>query len=237
LVQLDRGFWALASTGAPVAAHRLGVERLAMTALLLPRLSVVAFALAILVACEAARPPLSRAEAIGSADSLLLREHVVWGPVVATMPPDGADAEGRRWWQISFGPDANGQQRIILVDEISRWARFADTDYVARVPATGIERTVSARLDAGPWILDVMGDAAQPMEQRAQVEVDAADLNNLARRTGLLPVFSARSTRDGRMTIVWGWQDDHGTVQDEKVREWLDLRTRFHDSRWIDLLQ
>lgn len=204
-------------------------------------MSVVRFALAstvlLLVACEAARPPLSRAQVIGCSDSLLLREYLVWGSPIEVLPPAGIEADGRRWWQVRYPSGGDGSDRIILVDEDSRWARIAPEGYVPRVPAIGSTRSVTTRLDAGPWVLVVLGSERRPAEERAEVEVDVAELNRLASRTGLQPAFSTYAWPNGELTIVWGWQGEHGTQQDPRVRDWLDLRTRYRDSRWVDLTQ
>ncbi len=187
--------------------------------------------------CEAARPPLSRAQAISSADSLLLREHEVWGNAIEVQPASTVAVDGQ-WWQVRY-PDAdNGKARLILVDEDTRWARFAPPDYVARVKAVHAPRTAApVRAEPGPWILLVQGTESYANDQRAQADIDANTLNTLARRTGLLPLFSVRAGNDETATIIWGWQGEQGTVRDEKVREWLAARTQYQTSRWVDLTE
>lgn len=190
----------------------------------------------VLVACEAARPPLSRSQAISAADSLLLREYLVWGNAIEVLEAETVEDDGQ-WWQVRYPDGPNGMARVILVDERTRWARFAPDGYVARVPAVGARSTVDAvRLNQGPWIL-VVGAESVPKDQRAQAEIDAKELNALALRTNLQPLFSVREGNDGSAMLIWGWQGEHGTVRDERVREWLAARTRFTDSRWVDLTE
>lgn len=193
--------------------------------------------LVLLVACEAARPPLTRSQAISAADSLLLREYLVWGNAIEVLDADTVEVDGQ-WWQVRYPDGPHGKARIILVDERTRWARFVPDGYVARAPAVGARRTVDAvRLDQGPWILAVLGTQTVPKDQRVQAEIDVKELNALARRTGLQAAFSLRPGNDESVTIIWGWQGDHGTLRDERVREWLAVRTRFQDSRWVDLTE
>ena len=187
--------------------------------------------------CEASRPPLSRAQAISSADSLLLREHEVWGNAIEVQPASTVAVDGQ-WWQVRYPDAPNGKIRLILVDEDTRWARFAPPEYVARVTALHAPRTAApVRADPGPWILLVQGAASYSAEKRTQAEIDVNTLNTLAQRTGLLPLFSVRAGNDATATIIWGWQGEHGTVRDEKVREWLAARTQYQASRWVDLTE
>jgi hypothetical protein len=188
--------------------------------------------------CQQPRPPLSHGIAANCADSLLLNEQLSWGEAVEVLPPDCSDLHGCRWWQVRYKPGPDAAPRLVLVDDQTRWARFPPSDWVPRVKATApsIEAGPS-RLQAGPWILDVIGVGFEAPEQRAQRLVDANELNQIASRTGLVPAFSVREQRDGRVQLVYGWQGDDGMTRDEKVRDWLRLRSRWQNSVWIDLTQ
>jgi hypothetical protein len=191
--------------------------------------------LAVLLGCEG-RPPLNRAQVIGAADSLLLRENLAWGEAVEVLPPDRPDADGRRWWQVRYGPGADGAPRLVLLDDESRWARLPPPDWSPRVPAASRSSDPSrVSLQAGPSVLLVSGMESFPEERRAALLVDVAELNRLADRSGLHPAFSLRQARDGGLQIVYGWQGDHGTARDERIRDWLALRTRWRDSVWLDV--
>ncbi len=191
--------------------------------------------LALLLGCEG-RPPLNRAQVVAAADSLLLRENLTWGEATEVLPPVAPERDGRRWWQIRYAPGPDGRQRIVLLDDESRWARLPPADWVPRVAAVSrVADPSEVVLQAGPSILIVSGTQRFPEERRAELLVDVAELNRTAGRTGLHPAFSVRQDRDGSLGIVYGWQEDHGIVRDERIRDWLALRTRWTDSVWIDL--
>lgn len=197
---------------------------------------VTLLALLLLAGCQQPRPPLSPGQAANCADSLLLNERLSWGEAGEILPPDGADSAGRRWWQVRYKSGPDGVPRLVLVDDQTRWARLPPADWVPRVTVnTPHASPVPERLLAGPWILAVVGPEVEPAEQRARRLVDANELNQLARQTGLVPAFSVREQRDGGVQLVYGWQGDGGMARDEHVREWLHLRTRWRTSVWIDL--
>lgn len=202
----------------------------------MPARSLVALLLfALLLGCEG-RPPLNRAQVVGAADSLLLREDLDWGEAKEVLPPDRADADGRRWWQVRYAPGPDGRDRLVLLDDASRWARLPPADWTPRV--TAVSRPPDpdrVALQSGPSILFVSGEERFPEERRAELLVDIAELNRLATRTGLHPAFSLRRDNDGTLAIVYGWFDDHGIVRDERIRDWLALRTRWTRSAWIDI--
>jgi hypothetical protein len=188
--------------------------------------------------CQQPRPPLSEGQAANCADSLLLNEHLSWGEAVEMIEPDATDRGGHRWWQVRYRTGPDGAPRIVLVDDQTRWARLPPPGWTARVHASAPSADVAPqRLVAGPWILGVTGAEAEDASMHAQRVVDANELNHLAARTGLVPAFSVRELRDGRTQLVYGWQGDSGMARDEKVRDWLRLRTRWQSSAWIDLSQ
>jgi len=191
--------------------------------------------LALLLGCEG-RPPLNRAQAISATDSLLLRDNRTWGDAVEVLPPDRADADGRRWWQVRYAPDPAGTDRIVILDDASRWARLPPAGWTPRVAAVSRSPDpTQVLIQTGPSILLVEGAEAVGEDRRAHLLVDIAELNRLAGRTGLQPAFSLREGRDGGLLMVYGWQDGQGMARDERVRDWLALRTRFTRSVWLDL--
>jgi hypothetical protein len=200
------------------------------------RLLMLAMIAVFVVGCQQPRPPLSPGLAANCADSLLLNEHLAWGEATEILPPDGADADGNRWWQVRYKPGPDGAPRLVLVADQTRWVRLPPADWVQRVKAdTPSASPAPEKLLAGPWILDVVGSGSEPAEQRARRKVDANELNQLAVRTGLVPAFTVREQRDGQVQLVYGWQGDGGMARDETVRDWLRLRTRWQTSVWIDL--
>lgn len=191
--------------------------------------------LALLLGCEG-RPPLNRAQVIGATDSLLLRENLQWGEAKEVLPPDRATADGHRWWQVRYAPGPDGSDRIALLDDDSRWARLPPTGWIPRVAAVSRSADpAKVTIQSGPSILLVSGAQIFPEAHRAQLLVDSAELNRTAERTGLHPAFGVRQDRDGSLRLVYGWQDDHGIARDERIRDWLALRTRWTDSVWVDL--
>jgi hypothetical protein len=198
------------------------------------RLALLASALVLLVACEAARPPMTRAQIAGLADALCVREGREWGEATSVLQPDAPDAEGKTWWQVRYADDANGAPRVILVDGVSRWARFAHVGEAVRVDPQATESGwKDRRLARGSWVLQLSA-APAPESERAKLEAEVATLNADALRSDLCPAFAVRSARDG-LTITWGWQDDHGTLRDDAARDWVTRRTTYREPRWIDL--
>lgn len=191
--------------------------------------------LALLLGCEG-RPPLNRAQVVAAADSLLLREDLSWGEATEVLPPTAPDADGRSWWQIRYAPGPDGRQRLVLLDDETRWARLPPASWVPRVaPISRAADPDRVTLQPGPSILLVSGEERFAEDCRAELLVDIAELNRTAGRTGLHPAFGLRQDRDGSLRIVYGWQDDHGIVRDERIRDWLALRTRWTRSVWIDV--
>ncbi len=187
----------------------------------------------VLAGCES-RPPLNRGNAVAAADSLLIRDHHSWGNPSEVLRPGAADAHGHRWWQVRYPAGGSGTDRIVLVDDATGWARLAPPGYRPSVVARSRPVDPAAvELVSGEFVLLVAPE--QPAERESEMRIDVAELNRLASRTGLFPAFSLRQERDGRATIVYGWADGHGMLRDESVRDWLALRTRFTDSRWVDL--
>lgn len=201
------------------------------------RRPLLVLALLALVACEG-RPPLNRAQVIAGTDSLLLREQLQWGEAVDVLPPPAAAApDGRRWWQVRYPDAPDGTARIVLFEDETRWSRLPPAGYVPRVAAASREPDPArVIIQPGPSILLLEGVRIHPEDARARLLVDAAELNTLAGRTGLHPAFSVRTGRDGTLSLVYGWQEDHGIARDERVRDWLRLRTKYGDSAvWVDL--
>ncbi len=187
----------------------------------------------LLLACEPRRP-LVRAEVVGKADSCQRAIGVDWGSPLSVLPPDGADDDGRRWWQVSYQPGGDGADRIILVDHDSGWARLPAPGWRVRHERA---QTASAsppdQLKPGADLLIVATSPERGAEELAR-EVDR--LNALAKETGLAPLFSLRDARDERQ-IVYGWHDDAGIHRDDAVRDWLRLRTPYNDAYWVSLAQ
>ncbi|HYE05448.1 MAG TPA: hypothetical protein VEL07_07940 [Planctomycetota bacterium] len=200
---------------------------------LIPLPAVLALAALVVVACEPRRP-LARAEVVGKADSLQRAIGADWGAPIAVLPPDGADADGRRWWQVTYAPGASGADRVVLVDHDTGWARLPPAGWRIR-PAAGAGGAAAApdALQPGADLLIVATARDRGAEELAR-EVER--LNALARNTGLAPRFSLRDAR-GETQIVYGWSGDAGMRRDDAVRDWLRMRTPYADAYWVELAQ
>jgi len=193
---------------------------------------VIAFVLLVIAGCEQ-RPAITRGSASGSAGSLQMREGLSWGEPTEILEPTEPTLDGRWWWQVRYADGANGRPRIILVDRSSGWSRRPPPDWQVRVPAQPYDPPDHAVIQPGPFIL-ILNDP-RPGSEESQLRVDAAELNRLAGRTGLMPAFSVRTGRDASCQLIYGWQGDRGMKRDERVRDWLLVRTRWQASRWVEL--
>jgi hypothetical protein len=71
----------------------------------------------------------------------------------------------------------------------------------------------------------------------AELEREAARLNALAATTNLYPLFSVRTDHTGKSALIYGWQGDRGMAQDERLGQWVALRTAYAPTAyWSDLL-
>ena len=107
------------------------------------RISWSLFVLFALCACEP-RQPYTRSSVVGLADSFQRRLGVVWGSPMEVTPPEGADKDGRAWWQLRYQPEADGSGHIILVDNDSGWTRLAPRDWRVRRGGESLEPTLAA---------------------------------------------------------------------------------------------
>lgn len=89
----------------------------------------------------------------------------------------------------------------------------------------------------GPFVLLLTPSQGVDDQQRLALEREVVRLNALAGGSGLMPLFSLRHGHDNQVAIVYGWQGDQGIAKDERVVEWIALRTPYHDSHWVDLTQ
>ncbi|MFM2091564.1 MAG: hypothetical protein RLZZ127_2053 [Planctomycetota bacterium] len=195
---------------------------------------VLLCAVLVLAGCEP-RQPLTRGEAVGIAGSLQRIEGQAWGdPVEVLPPPEHADPDGRRWWQIRYAPAADGAARIVLVDDATGWARFPPPGWPLRLAApAAAPRVPDLRADPGPWLLVVVPPAEPEGEVIARLESEAVRLNTRAGADGRLPLFSVR--RDGaRAALVYGWTGSGGIARDERLRGWVAAAAG-RDPAWLDL--
>lgn len=187
---------------------------------------------ALLIAGCESRPPLNRGQAVGSADNLQRERGLAWGDPEESLEPATAGTDGHRWWQLRYRDGG-----IILVDADSGWARLPPADYVAR--ARAVPRPASdpapVVIEEGSLVLRLTEPAEIATEREGELEREAARLNQLATRTGLHPLFSLRTDRQGRACLLYGWQGDRGIARDERVAEWVRLRT-VYATAWVDLL-
>ena len=185
-------------------------------------------ALLTLVGCDP-RQPVTRGQAAAIAGNLQLREGWAWGDPTDIQTP--VTHGGRLWWQVAY---RGGQ--VILVDAESGWARLPPDDYARRRAAVAEPTTTppAAVVAEGRFLL-VLVPAAEG--DSAPQEREAARLNHLASQTGLYPLFGVHTDRLGRHALVYGWQGDRGIAQDDRVVEWVRLRTDHDHPAWVDLLR
>lgn len=85
------------------------------------RILLLACALALTAACQP-RMPLGRIEAAAAARNWCLRDGHPWGDVLTTTGPGEPDADGRRWWTVTFKEGPEGP-RTLLVNADSGWVK------------------------------------------------------------------------------------------------------------------
>jgi hypothetical protein len=188
-----------------------------------------------LIACEA-RQPMDRYLVVTMGDSLQRREGLSWGDPIDVLGPDRADADGHKWWQITYKDGPRGESRMILVDAHTGWARFPGPDYHPRVAiASSPLPLFPHQAQTGAFILLVTGATTYDAGSRPTLEAEVRQLNEMAKNTGLYPLFEVREARGQGVQIVYGWQKDGGIQRDERVRDWLHVRTRFDKSVWVRL--
>ena len=189
-------------------------------------------------ACDS-RPPLTRGQAIGSADQFQLTQGTSWGEPIEVLPPGLADVHGRRWWQVRYADGTDGMH-VVLVDDASGWAKrigAAELVHVASsarlpVPATAADVAVAD----GSWVVLIEPFASRDSDADTALEREAARLNALANAAGHYPLCSVRHDAAGRSALVYGWQGDRGLVRDERLIPWL-AEAGHRTATWVDLLQ
>lgn len=182
------------------------------------------------------RAPITRAQVVSNAYNLQLRDGLIWGDAVETLPPVSADDHGHRWWQIRYRPGPDGAVRLMLVDAESGWARQPPAGYVPRQsppPKTSGEQPLTVA--EGTYLLVVAPAKTVDAEQRRALDHEVHRLNALATNTGLMPLFSVREQRDQQVALIYGWQNEHGIAREPRVIEWLTVRTPYRNAVWEDL--
>ena len=192
---------------------------------------LIPVAFLLLTSCEA-RPPINRAQAAGIADNLQRERGLAWGDPEEALEPAAPGADGHRWWQLRYRDGG-----VILVDGDSGWARLPPAGYAPRARAvhTRASDPVPVVVAEGSLVLRLTEPAELATEREGELEREAARLNELATRTGLHPLFSLRTDRQGRASLLYGWQGDRGIAEDHHAVDWVRLRTSY-TAAWIDLL-
>jgi hypothetical protein len=185
--------------------------------------------------CEG-RDPITQAQASAAAEHLQRRDDFDWGDAVEVLPPAEVDERGRSWWQIRYKAGDQGVARVLLVDATSGWAKQPPPGYVVRIAPTGhpsSDRPVT--VEDGSWLLRLAVPESVDGTRHAVLEREATRLNILAANTGLVPLFSLRDTKSGSVELLYGWQGDRGIARNERVLEWVKLRTNYHAAEWKDM--
>jgi hypothetical protein len=192
--------------------------------------------LMLLVGCVAP-PPIARGAAAGIADNVQRAHSLDWGDPVEVLPPSAPDAQGHCWWQLRY---AGTPPRLILVDAETGWGRLPSADYVPRGQVHMPPSPLPARapmLQDGSFIYCLKPPAELGDGGVAELEREAARLNALAATTNLYPLFSVRTDHAGKSALIYGWQGDRGMAQDERLGQWIALRTAYAPTAyWSDLL-
>lgn len=194
---------------------------------------LIAIALLLGVAGCEPRTPLSRGQAASIADNVQRQNGVNWGDPIEVLPPPPSSPDGHRWWQVRYHGD-----RLILVDADSAWGRLPPEGYVPVVAAASAHASAATAtvLLEGSWVLHLTTPAELDGDHLGALEREAVRLNALAAQTGLQPVFSVRTDRQGRSVLLYGWQGDRGIAQDLHVSEWVGLHAPDRAAVWVDLL-
>lgn len=192
-----------------------------------------------LVGCDK-RPPINRGQAAAIADNVQRQNGVDWGdPTEVLEPAPGAD--GRSWWQLRYRGE-----HLILVDGASGWGRLPPPGYQPRIKVRQVAApALSGQPAATPATAPIVTEGSQVLrltdpaelspEALGTLEREAAQLNVTAAQTGLHPLFSVRTDRQGRSTLLYGWQGDRGMARDEKAVDWVKSRTA-RVPVWVELL-
>ncbi|MFW5829693.1 MAG: PepSY domain-containing protein [Planctomycetota bacterium] len=202
------------------------------------RALLIACVILLCVSCESDREPLSRARVMAVATNRVEHLRLDWGAARQAVPPDAPDPEtGRLYWQVYFEPAPDGDERVMLVNPYSGWARPAPPDQPLRTMLYPVSPEQVARRAPvrGSWILVL--DTVTPEQQPADWSEEVQRLNHLALETRLYPLFSIRRARDGTVQLIYGWYEEGGIPRLDGIADWVTLRTDYQDLSWIDLAQ
>ncbi len=185
------------------------------------------------------RAPLGEAEVLSQAESLQREGGLFWGSPVEVLPPAAPDADGHCWWQLRYTDGSLGpaDDRLILVDSITGWARLPFPGYRRRVPvvsASGMPLAPVTVAD-GPAVLLLTTPAIIGQLAIDRLDHEAANLNALGAGSGIYPLFSVRTDEQGRSCLVYGWQGDRGIQRDTRVSAWTSLHSSYGTGTWVDL--
>jgi hypothetical protein len=188
-------------------------------------------AVLLLTACEP-RAPLNRGQVVAIGDNLQRQEGVMWGDPAEVLAP-GPAADGRSWWQVRY---PGGE--LVLVDATTGWARRPWAGYAPRsqaVPVAAVAGATPLVVIDGSLVYQLAAPEELTTERLGEMEREAARLNALAVQYQLHPLFSLRIDRQGRSSLLYGWQGDRGIARDEHIADWVRLRTPWR-GEWIELL-
>jgi len=201
-----------------------------------PALVAITLLTLTMVGCGEPRQPIVRATAVNAADDYQRLEGCGWADPIDVLAPDVPAAQGRSWWQVRYPDGPEGRLRIILVDGATGWARLPPADYRVRVSNPVLPTAAPlTMLREGTAILVVVEPAPAEPALVGTLERECARLNALASRSNRWPAFAAKRDAQGRIALVYGWQGDRGTVQDNAISDWLAAHTDYGPGRWVDL--
>lgn len=185
-----------------------------------------------LCACEDPRIPLAEGQVLAIADMRLEHMQITnWGTAREVLKPVEPDESGRYLWTVHYPAGPEDELRVIFVNEYTQWAhtrtgKKGSAETVKLQPrSTAVAEQL--QMQEGSMILIIAEDAHKDFTQEAQ------RLNILAQATGLLPQFSVRTFTAGSQ-LIYGWTGEHGMQKNKYVDEWMELRTEYTDSRWLN---
>ncbi len=199
---------------------------------LLPLLALLPLVVLLLTGCEP-RQQIVRGQVVVIADNLLHSEGKDLGDPVEVLEPVAPAADGHRWWQVQYRDGT-----YVLVDALSGWARWPAAGYQPQLKAKPVHKATPgiAIVREGSLVLQLTPPTELASDAAGTLEREAARLNALAATTGLHPLFSVRTDRQNRSSLLYGWQGDRGIAQDQAVADWVTLHTTYTEPQWVDLL-
>ncbi|NRA37476.1 MAG: hypothetical protein HRU15_05005 [Planctomycetes bacterium] len=205
--------------------------------------------LCLIAACDDPRVPMVPGQVLAIADMRLELKGLEWGIARELLKPADPDENGRYFWTIQYAPGPNDEIRVIFVNEHTQWAQIHEVgrktdsragsklktpDKIETMQVQPRSEKIAQQLamQEGSMIFIVAEEAIKG--QRSNFQAEANRLNIFAEASGLLPNFSVR-TFTGGSQLIYGWNGEHGIQKNKRISDWVELRTDYTASYWLDL--